>query len=89
MTGRIPCHVRNLLEKKNEFNQQIKLSTEILPHLLLNGMRVVVQSIDQLIAVAKTVNFLVHLPKGLVQAILLCVRQVNIGNGLFRDVCLQ
>ena len=75
--------------KKHEFNQRIELSTEILAHLVLNGMRIVVQSIDQLIAVAKTVNFLVHLPKRFVQAILLCVRQVNIGNGLFRDVCLQ
>ena len=52
--------------------------TQLLPHLVLKGMRVVVQAIDQLIAVAKTVNFLVHLPKRFVQAILLCVRQVNI-----------
>ena len=49
-----------------------------MPHLVLKGMRVVVQAIDQLIAVAKTVNFFMHLPKCLVQAILLCVRQVYV-----------
>ena len=49
-----------------------------MPHLVLKGMRIVVQAIDQLIAVAKTVNLLVHLPECLVQAILLCVRQVYV-----------
>ena len=79
MTGWIPCHVRNFLgAKKHEFNQHIQLSEGIMPHLVLKGMRIVVQAIDQLIAVAKTVNFFMHLPECLVQAILLCVRQVNI-----------
>ena len=75
MTGWIPCHIRNFLKNMNLrfFYQHIQL----LPHLVLKGMGVVVP-IDQLIAVAKTVHFLVHLPECFVQAILLCVRQVNI-----------
>ena len=75
MTGRIPCHIRNFLEK-HEF-YILHQHFQLLPHLVLKGMRVVV-AIDQLVAVSETVHLLVHLPKGFVQAVLLCVRQVNI-----------
>ena len=87
MTGWIPCHLRCFLNSIFCYHH-IPLSERILPHLVLEGIRVAV-AIDQLVAVAKTVHLLVHLPKCVVQAILLCVRQVNIGNGLFRDICLK
>ena len=79
MTGWIPCHIRNFLKSMNLifFYQHIQLSSRILSHLVLEGMGVVV-TIDQLIAIPKTVHLLTHFPKCFVQAILLCICQVNI-----------